>query len=201
VDGGRGSRALVLGRNGRRAVVLTPDGAFRSVRAEEGWQPGQEVELRQRGVPRWAWTAPMAAAAALVAWVLSWAPASPAAYVYVDGAQSVTLALTATGRVLAVEGHGGSLPPGVRPGETAAQAVDLLTRSDAGLVQPGAPSGVVVALYAPKGANPPPPSLLASVAAAARRNRAVFEAVYSPHKTHGSPHRGAAASPAPPSLT
>ena len=41
-------KALVIAREGRKAIVLLPGGEMRKVRARKGWQVGMEVEVRRK---------------------------------------------------------------------------------------------------------------------------------------------------------
>ena len=64
-------KALVIAREGRKALLLLPGGEMRTVRARRNWQTGMEVAVKpyssRRGRPRADWRAvvyPMAACAA-----------------------------------------------------------------------------------------------------------------------------------------
>lgn len=181
-------RGIVMERSGGYAVLLTPDGTFCTVRNEAEWQVGDEVRGRSnRGVPgRALWLAgsglgACAAAAALVfSLILPSSQSRPVAYVNVYGASTVTLAVGSTGKVVAVTARKGSVPGSVHAGLSAAQAVDILTRIEGGPVQPGAPSGVMVAMYVAKGAQTAPSRLAPMLAEVARRNEALFEAMPAP---------------------
>ena len=187
-------RGVVLEQRGAKAVLLTPDGTFCTVRREPGWQVGEEV--RAEHVPertdRKLWLglgslgAVAAAAAVLAALVVVPAQARPVAYVNVYGANTVTLAVGPTGKVLGVTVRNGSVPKGIHPGLTAEAAVDILTRVEGGPVQPGTPSGVMVAMYMPKGGTQAPSNLAPMLAEVARHNQALFEAMPAPRSTGSS---------------
>jgi len=176
-------RGIVIELTGRTAVLLAPDGTFHAVRRVEGWQVGDEVVARQaqRAAPAawWGLGGASAAVAAGLAFFLAVVPAQarPVAYVNVYGQTTVTLAVGASGQVVGIDARSGKIPGGVRPGVSAAQAVDILTRVEGGPVQPGAPTGVMVAMYTPKGEAHPPTYLALKLAEVARRNAALFEAL------------------------
>lgn len=178
-------RGIVMEQRGGEAVLLTPDGTFCQVRSEAGWQVGDEVRGRAsrtaRGRSLWMATGGLgacAAAAALVfGLVVAPAQARPVAYVNVYGASTVTLAVGSSGNVVSVTARHGVVPGSIHAGLSAAQAVDILTRIEGGPLQPGAPSGVMVAMYVPKGARTAPSHLAPMLAEVARRNEALFEAM------------------------
>jgi hypothetical protein len=194
-------RGVVMAVRGGRAVVLSPDGAFRRLRADAAWRVGDEVALtpartRPRLVPALGSLAGAALAAAMAFTYLSVQSArTPAVYVEIAGNEPVKLAVNASGQVLTATAlQGSTLPAAVRPGEPVSQAVVALARAEgvaAGGVEVG---GVVVMVYRAKGANPPVDMARVVEAAAGRAGAVtVSDVVPAPAKTTKNAKRHAAA--------
>lgn len=158
------ARAVVLAVEGGWATVMSPDGAFRRVRARPAWRVGddvlavEEVSGVRRAMP-WLGSAGAAVAAAAVTFgVMSTLAANRTVlYVNIVGSHPATLAVNANGQVLDASADGkGALPVAIRRGEPLVTAVETLARAEAktvaGVSEPGT---VVISFYAPKGATPP----------------------------------------------
>lgn len=156
------TRAVVLAVNGDWATLMSPDGAFRRVRARSAWRVGDDVLVAsettalRRAAPWLGSVGAAVAAAAVTFGVMSTLAANRTVlYVEINGSHPARLAVNANGLVLsALSENNGPLPVRVRRGEPLAKAVGALARAEAATAGGFAEGGVLVDFYAPKGSHP-----------------------------------------------
>lgn len=156
-------RGVVMSVDGDWAIVMSPDGEFRRLRARPAWQVGDDVLLAAERSPAWRalpWLAPLGAAAAAAAVTFAvMSSASPGAvhfYVDITGAHQVKLAVSQAGLVIsAVSEDGHALPVRIRPGEPVGQAVEAVARAVGAGTGSLYSKAVVVNAYAVRGAKAP----------------------------------------------
>lgn len=185
-------RGVLLERQGRRGIVLTPEGVFRQVRLDRACEVGQEIDFpdRERApVARWALAAAVVAAAVLLPFLKPlFLPPPAVALVSVDINPSVELWVTAQARVRtarALNADGERLLGTVRfRGRPVQEVVADLTAGAyrLGYLHAGASQETVLITIAPaEGASVPPGQV-----------EDLHEAVYRAAESAVRTHRGAA---------
>jgi len=146
-------KGIVLSSDGKRSVVLTPDGQFRTV--PRAGTVGQEIEF-SAGRPRW--RVLLAAASlvmVLVAGTLFTSLFPVAGYVSVDINPSIELGMNAWGRVVRAQGLNADGQTLLRNlplyGSTLDRALSQIVRQAAAMhyLQAGNPDNTVVVTYTP----------------------------------------------------
>ena len=156
-------RGVVMSLNEGWAIVMSPDGAFRRVRARPAWRVGDDVLLvadsstARRAMPWLASVGAAAAAAAVTFTVMSNAANNtPRWYVDISGASQVKLAVSETGRVLAAVSQSGQpLPVRIRTGEPVELAVEQVARAVGARKGSIGSTAVLVNFYAARGGRAP----------------------------------------------
>lgn len=155
-------RGVVMSLNNGWAIVMSPDGEFRRLRARPAWRVGDDVLLVAEPTPvrramPWLASVGAAAAAAVVTFTVmsNAANNTPRWYVDITGTNEVKLAVSQTGRVLqAVSEDGQPLPVHIQPGEPVTQAVKVVALAvGAG---PNSAGAVLINFYPAQGAKAPP---------------------------------------------
>jgi hypothetical protein len=157
-----GFRGVVLALTDGWATLLTPDGAFRRVRARPAWQVGDDVLVAAEVAPLrhaapWLGSAVAAVAAAAVTFAVMTSLAANRVVldVKVFGDHPATLAVNASGQVLTVTSEGKTaLPVRLTKGEPLGAAIEALAPAEAATPGGASLAAVFVSVYAPKGAHP-----------------------------------------------
>lgn len=154
-------KGILLEVEGRRGVVLTPQGEFRRVPLPKGsFDIGDEVAYQERPTMRWGW---VAAAAALLLALLSpvgyqqWALAQPMALMMIEINPSLQLTLNGRDQVIQAVGLNSDgeailteLDWAKRPADEVARAITAQAVA-AGKLDPSREEGAVVMAFAPAG--------------------------------------------------